>query len=42
MKATTTELKTSHVSMLSQPQAVAAVILDAAAKARSRGVAGMH
>ena len=42
MKATTTELKTSHVPMLSQPQAVAAVILDAAAKARARGVAGMH
>jgi pimeloyl-ACP methyl ester carboxylesterase len=42
MKATTTELKASHVSMLSQPQAVAAVILDAAAKARTRGVAEMH
>ena len=33
MKATTTELNASHVSMLSQPKAVAAVILDAAAKA---------
>ena len=42
MKATTTELKSSHVPMLSQPQAVAAVILDAAAKARARGVAGAH
>jgi len=42
MKATTTELKASHVSMLSQPQAVAAVILDAAAKARAGGVAEAH
>ncbi len=33
MKATTTELKASHVAMLSQPQAVASVIMDAAAKA---------
>jgi len=33
MKATTTELRTSHVAMLSQPKAVAAVIMDAAAKA---------
>jgi len=33
MKAATTELKASHVSMLSQPKAVAAVIMDAAAKA---------
>ena len=33
MKATTTELKASHVSMLSQPQAVASVIMDAAEKA---------
>jgi pimeloyl-ACP methyl ester carboxylesterase len=33
MKATTTELPTSHVAMLSQPKAVAAVIMDAAAKA---------
>jgi len=33
MKATTTELNTSHVAMLSQPTAVAAVIMDAAAKA---------
>ena len=35
MKATTTELKASHVSMLSQPKAVAAVIMDAATKAGS-------
>jgi len=34
MKATTTELDSSHVAMLSQPKAVAAVIMDAAAKAR--------
>ncbi len=33
MKAATTELKASHVSMLSKPNAVAAVIMDAAAKA---------
>jgi pimeloyl-ACP methyl ester carboxylesterase len=33
MKATTTELDTSHVPMLSKPDAVAAVIMDAAAKA---------
>jgi len=33
MKAKTTELKASHVSMLSQPKAVATVIMDAAAKA---------
>src|SRR5262245_6707550 len=33
VEATTTELKASHVSMLSQPKAVAAVIMDAAAKA---------
>ena len=33
MKATTTELDASHVPMLSQPKAVAAVIMDAAAKA---------
>jgi len=39
MKATTTELKTSHVSMLSQPKAVAVVIMDAATKA-SMGSAG--
>jgi pimeloyl-ACP methyl ester carboxylesterase len=32
MKATTTELNTSHVPMLSKPQDVAAVILDAATK----------
>jgi pimeloyl-ACP methyl ester carboxylesterase len=34
MKATTTELNTSHVAMLSQPKAVAAVIMDAAEKAQ--------
>lgn len=39
MKATTTELDASHVSMLSQPQAVAKVILDAAAKAPVGGTA---
>src|SRR5262245_8649766 len=33
MKAATTELNASHVSMLSQPKAVAAVIMEAAAKA---------
>jgi pimeloyl-ACP methyl ester carboxylesterase len=32
--ATTTELQTSHLAMLSQPKAVAAVIMDAAAKAQ--------
>ena len=32
MKATTTELNTSHVPMLSNPNDVAAVIMDAAAK----------
>ncbi len=37
MKATTTELDASHVSMLSQPKAVAAVIMDAAAKATAAG-----
>jgi pimeloyl-ACP methyl ester carboxylesterase len=36
MKAKTTELETSHVSMLSQPKAVAEVIMDAAAKALER------
>lgn len=40
MKAATTELKASHVSMLSQPKAVAAVIMDAAAKAGGGAVAG--
>ncbi|MET0660198.1 MAG: alpha/beta hydrolase [Steroidobacteraceae bacterium] len=33
MKATTTELKSSHVPMLSQPNEVTAVIIDAATKA---------
>jgi len=37
MKATTTELKASHVSMLSQPKAVASVILDAATKSQATG-----
>jgi pimeloyl-ACP methyl ester carboxylesterase len=36
MKATTTELNTSHLAMLSQPKAVAAIIMDAATKAASR------
>jgi pimeloyl-ACP methyl ester carboxylesterase len=40
MKATTTELQASHVAMLSQPKAVAAVIMDAAAKANVATVAG--
>ena len=39
MKATTTELDASHVSMLSQPKAVATVIMDAAGKAQAAGVA---
>ena len=34
MKATTTELKASHVAMLSQPKAVAGVIMDAATSAQ--------
>jgi pimeloyl-ACP methyl ester carboxylesterase len=42
MKATTTELKASHVSMLSQPKAVAAVIMDAAAKANLMSNAEAH
>ncbi len=33
MKATTTELNASHVPMISQPKAVATVIMDAATKA---------
>jgi pimeloyl-ACP methyl ester carboxylesterase len=33
MKATSTEVNASHVPMLSQPKAVAAVIMDAASKA---------
>lgn len=37
MKATTTELNASHVPMLSQPKAVAAVIMDAASKAPAAG-----
>lgn len=39
MKATTTELDASHVPMLSQPEAVAAVIVDAATKASASRVA---
>jgi pimeloyl-ACP methyl ester carboxylesterase len=42
MKATTTELDASHVSMLSQPKAVAAVIMDAAAKAPVGNTAASH
>jgi pimeloyl-ACP methyl ester carboxylesterase len=42
MKATTTELKASHVSMLSHPKAVAAVIMDAAAKAQVASDTGAH
>jgi pimeloyl-ACP methyl ester carboxylesterase len=42
MKATTTELNASHVSMLSQPKAVAAVIMDAAAKAPVGDTAASH
>src|SRR5262245_55630472 len=40
MKATTTELNASHVAMLSQPKAVAAVIMDAAAKAQIPSAGG--
>jgi pimeloyl-ACP methyl ester carboxylesterase len=39
MKAKTIELKTSHVSMLSQPKAVAAVIIDAASKSQAANAA---
>ncbi len=42
MNATTTELKASHVSMLSQPKSVAAVIMDAAEKARGAGNTASH
>jgi pimeloyl-ACP methyl ester carboxylesterase len=42
MKATTTELNTSHVPMLSQPKSVAAVIMDAAVKAQAVSHAGAH
>ena len=37
--ATTTTLTSSHVAMLSQPKAVAAVIIDTAAKAAGRSSA---
>jgi len=40
MKAKTTELKASHVSMLSQPKAVAAVIMEAATNATAVADAG--
>src|SRR2546426_11646599 len=42
MKARTTDLNTSHVPMLSQPKAVAAVIMEAAAKALTGSGAGSH
>ena len=42
MKATTTELKASHVSMLSQPKAVAEVIINAAGKAQAPSEAVAH
>jgi len=42
MKAATTELNASHVPMLSQPKAVAAVILDAAAKAPAATTSASH
>jgi pimeloyl-ACP methyl ester carboxylesterase len=42
MKVTTTELNTSHVAMLSQPKAVAAVIMDAAMKASAPADAAAH
>ncbi len=42
MKAATTELKASHVSMLSQPQAVANVIIAAATKATTEPTAEAH
>ena len=42
MKAKSTEVKASHVSMLSQPKAVAAVIMDAAANAQAKSAAMLH
>lgn len=39
INATTTNLNTNHVAMLSQPRAVAAVIVDAASKAMSQNTA---
>jgi pimeloyl-ACP methyl ester carboxylesterase len=42
MKATTTELKASHMAMLSQPKAVAEVIMDAAGKAEVPSQAVAH
>jgi pimeloyl-ACP methyl ester carboxylesterase len=42
MKATTTELKASHVSMLSQPKAVAGVIMDAATRAQALAAGDDH
>ena len=38
MRATTTEMNTSPVPMLSQPKAVAQLIMDAAAKASESSV----
>jgi pimeloyl-ACP methyl ester carboxylesterase len=40
IKATTVTLSSGHVPMLSQPRAVASVIIDAASKARDRVAAG--
>jgi pimeloyl-ACP methyl ester carboxylesterase len=42
MKSTTTELNASHLPMLSQPQAVAAVIMDAAGKASVASAGRTH
>jgi pimeloyl-ACP methyl ester carboxylesterase len=42
MKATTTELKSSHVSMLSKPREVADVIMDAASKSPLPSTAEAH
>jgi pimeloyl-ACP methyl ester carboxylesterase len=42
MKATTTELKASHVSLVSQPKAVAAIIMDAAEKAQAAATTAAH
>jgi len=42
MNAKTTELKASHVSMLSQPKAVADVIMDAASKAPTANASAAH
>jgi len=42
MNAKTTELKASHVSVLSQPKAVADVIMDAASKAPTASASAAH